>query len=895
MPVPETDSLTRDKFLNTLAESYVLHETILNSTELSVISANPDGIITSMNTAAEKLLGYTSEELLGRQSLLVLHVEQEIADRCRQLREETGEDIKGIDILLSRIRRDKISDRREWSYKTKSGEAIPVSVSLSAIRNEKGDLTGFLSIATDISDQRKADEELRQSRNHLQALIQSLDDIAFEVDQQGNYINVWTSRDDLLFANRKSYPGSNIVDIVGPALAEIYEHAIPRVMSTGKPEVFEHPSIKPGSDQWYSAKITRLASDRALILVREITEQKKSELALIASERKFRLLAENIPGVIYLCRNDEKYSNIFVSANIEKITGHSASEFLGVMDLIQVVHADDKHFVSQEFEDALAQRRSYAIEYRIVHRSGEIKWVKETGAGLYGEQGLELIEGYISDITKRKKAEIALQESEQKFRLLAENIPGVIYLCNNDAKYSMVYLNKNIGRLTGYNAEEFLAGEINFVDLYHPDDVEGIFNAVNAALEKKERFRLEYRLRHKDGSWRWTEEVGEGVYRDGELHHLEGFLIDVTEQKKADAEFRAVADENFRMFNYSPCLQAVATIDGKFKRLNQVWEKTLGWAPEELMTKGAFDLFHPDDYERAMAVVKDIAEGKPVTSFECRYRCKNGSYRWILWSASIDRESRLVNATGLDISERKKSEEALLISKTNLEVAARELQEQNRQQNEFAHIISHNLRTPARNIEALISLVNDNSSVQEYKEVFQNLRTTSRNLAETLDELLDILRVKKAAAMEHSKIKIGEVLDKIKQDLLGEIITSNATIISDFKACETVNYYKPYLESILLNLLSNALKYRFPNRNPVVIFRTGNREGRCFLEVTDNGLGIDLERYGEQLFGLRKVFHEHKESRGVGLFLTKTQVEAMGGRIWAESKVGVGSTFYISF
>ena len=190
MPVPETDSLTRDKFLNTLAESYVLHETILNSTELSVVSANPDGIITSMNTAAEKLLGYNSDDLLGKQSLLVLHLPEELAERSKELRAETGETYKGVDILLAQLRKGRPSERREWIYQSKAGERIPVSISLSAIRNEKGDLTGFLSIATDIRDQRKADEELRKSRNHLQALIQSLDDIAFEVDSAGNYINV---------------------------------------------------------------------------------------------------------------------------------------------------------------------------------------------------------------------------------------------------------------------------------------------------------------------------------------------------------------------------------------------------------------------------------------------------------------------------------------------------------------------------------------------------------------------------------------------------------------------------------------------------------------------------------------------------------------------------------
>jgi PAS domain S-box-containing protein len=895
MPVPETDSLTRDKFLNTLAESYVLHETILNSTELAVISSNPDGIITSMNTAAEKLLGYESDDLTGKQSFLLLHLEEELAKRATTLRAETNEEHKGIDILLAQLRKGKLSERREWTYQTKGGEKIPVSVSLSAIKNEKGDLTGFLSIATDIREQRKADEELRKSRNHLHALIQSLDDIAFEVDQAGNYINVWTSREDLLFGQKGSYPGRNISDIVGPALAEVYENAIPRVMSTGTPETFEHPSIKPGRDEWYSAKISRLASDRVLILVREITEQKKSELALLASERKFRLLTENVPGVIYLCRNDARYSNIFVSKNIENITGYTSADFLDAMDIMQVVHPDDREFVHKDFEDALAERRSYSLEYRVIHKSGDVKWVKETGAGLFGEHGLELIEGYLSDITKRKQAEIALQESEQKFRLLAENIPGVIYLCNNDATYSMVYLNRNVEQLTGYTADEFLDGTISIVDLYHPDDTEGIFNSVNEALEKKIRFHLEYRLRHKDGSWRWTEEVGEGVYRDGNLHHLEGFMRDVTEQKKADAEMKAIADENFRMFTYSPCLQAVATLDGKFKRLNPVWQTTLGWSIEELMELGAFDLFHPDDVPRAMAVVENIAKGIPVPSFECRYRCKDGSHRWVLWSASIDHLSKLVNVTGLDITERKKSEEALLLSKTNLELAARELQEQNRQQTEFAHIISHNLRTPARNIEALISLVNENSSKNEYNEVFSNLKKTSHNLAETLDELLDVLRVKKAAAMEQTDITFDEILSKVKQDLLGEIITSNAIITSDFSSCPSITYYKPYLESIFLNLLSNALKYRFPQRNPEVIFRTADRNGKCFLEVSDNGLGIDLERYGEHLFGLHKVFTDHKQSRGVGLFLTRTQIEAMGGRIWAESKVGEGSSFFVSF
>jgi PAS domain S-box-containing protein len=772
MPVPETHPLTRDKFLNTLAESYVLHESILNSTDLSVVSATADGIINSINASAERLLGYTADELIGK-PLLSIHDQTELRSRAKDILAATGRKITGVEVVLSRARGMKASERGEWTYVTKDGKRVPVSVSLSAIRNDGDEVTGFLSIAADMSGQRKIDQELTESRNHLQALIQSLDDIAFEVDQHGNYINVWTSREDLLFAQKNTYAGRNLHDVLKPSVAEIYTKAIPRVIATGKPETVEHPSINAGSDLWYSAKITRLSDERVLILVREITERKKAELALIESEKKFRLLTENVPGVIYLCRNDEKYSNLFVSANIEKITGHPAQEFLGNIDLIDVVHPDDKEFVKKSFVDAVTQRKSYALEYRIVHKSGEIMWVKESGAGLYGEHGLELIEGYISDITKRKNADFALLASEQKFRLMAENIPAVIYLCNNDEKFSMLYLNSNVEQLTGYAPDEFIAGTISFVDLFHPEDAPAIFAQVNAALERRQSYQFQYRLRDKRGNWRWVEEVGEGVYKDNKLDHLEGIIT--------------------------------------------------------------------------------------------------------------------------DISERKKAEEALLLSKSNLETAARELQEQNRQSNEFAHIISHNLRSPARNIQALISLLNEKSTLQEYKDVFDNLKKTSGSLAETLEELLDILKVKKEASLERTAIPVAEVLDKVKHDLLGEILTTNAKITTDFSGCGTIHYYKPYLESILLNLLSNAIKYRDPQRTPEVHFKTSNRSGRCFLEVTDNGLGIDLARHGEQLFGLRKVFHDHKESRGVGLFLTKTQIETMGGRIWAESTVGVGSSFFVSF
>jgi PAS domain S-box-containing protein len=520
VPIPEQDFLTRDKFLNTLAESYVLHETILNSTELCVISAQKDGLINSLNRSAETMLGYTAEELVGKKLLSVAHMHEELVKRAEELSVEPG-----IEALICNVKNSKLTERREWTYVRKDKSTIAVSVSVTSIWDERGDLSGFVAIATDVTD------------------------------------------------------------------------------------------------------------------------QKRSEQALRESEERFRFLAENVPGVIYLCREDEHFSNIFISANIEKITGYTNTEFLnGTIDITDLIHRDDFNRVDKEFKEAIAQRSGFSIEYRIVHRSGLVKWVKESGSGIIGKDGTRLIEGYISDITERKKAD-----------------------------------------------------------------------------------------------------------------------------------------------------------------------------------------------------------------------------------------------------------EALLLSKVNLEAATLELQKQNDQLNEFAHIISHNLRSPVGNIQALISLLTEDSSKEDYQLVFQNLQKTSVNLRETLNELLDLLRINKEHARERTPIQINDVLTKVKEDMMGEILNANAWIVADFGQCPAVNYYKPYLESIVLNLLSNALKYRMPGRDPEVRFETEIIKDKPVLRVRDNGRGIDLDRHGKEIFGLRQVFHGNPDAHGVGLFLIKTQVEALGGKISVESVVDQGTTFTIEF
>jgi PAS domain S-box-containing protein len=427
--------------------------------------------------------------------------------------------------------------------------------------------------------------------------------------------------------------------------------------------------------------------------------------------------------------------------------------------------------------------------------------------------------------------------------------------------------------------------------------VEPVFEVFTTlARVKKGLFREQWTLIKKNGN-RFPAIISFDALHDEE-QNLVGYIAiaeDITEQKRTEDQLRRTAEENFHVFNNPVNLNAVAGFDGYFKRLSPSWQNVLGWTEQELKEKPFLDFVHPDDVTSTMEAAAYIAEGNNLHTFENRYRCKDGSYKWLLWGSASDIHNKVIYASAIDITERKKSENKLIESKRSLETLAAKLQEQNRQLDEFAHIISHNLRSPVGNIQALIKLLDDNSTLSDYKVIFDKIRNVSKNLSETMNDLMDTMKVRENTSVERQEVKFKEVLDKVVQSLEGDLIQAEASVTFDFNEASSLYYPKAYLESIFQNLLTNALKYRSADRRPLIHFETRKTNHAVELRVSDNGLGIDMEKFGDKLFGLHKTFHYHDEARGVGLFLIKTQVEAMGGTITAESIVDHGTTFIIHF
>ncbi|NEM99023.1 ATP-binding protein [Pontibacter burrus] len=241
----------------------------------------------------------------------------------------------------------------------------------------------------------------------------------------------------------------------------------------------------------------------------------------------------------------------------------------------------------------------------------------------------------------------------------------------------------------------------------------------------------------------------------------------------------------------------------------------------------------------------------------------------------------------------KNQTDALTGLNNELKKTTNALSSKNKRLEEFAHIISHNLRSPLSNMQGLCNLYTTKGEVAHRTDIIEMMQTMIRNMAATIDDLNLILKSESELGLEWQQIDLQEIIEKELQTMKPLILQTNATFTTDL-AVTTITAPKVYMESILHNLLSNALKYRSPERAPVVQVSTWQERDTIWLQVSDNGLGMNLDKVGGRLFAMYATFHRNKEAKGLGLYLTKMQIEALGGAINVASAPDKGTTFIVS-
>jgi len=228
------------------------------------------------------------------------------------------------------------------------------------------------------------------------------------------------------------------------------------------------------------------------------------------------------------------------------------------------------------------------------------------------------------------------------------------------------------------------------------------------------------------------------------------------------------------------------------------------------------------------------------------------------------------------------------LKRTNLELI-----EQNNRLEQFAFIISHNLRAPLARLIGLSNILDFAKDETEATEIVKLIVKSTHDLDQIIMDLTLILGIQKTNTQVIGQIHLDDMLHKILKTLEDEVKDTKTDIRFDFTSVMSLTSLHPYVESILYNLISNAIKYRHPERLPRIEIQSKRVSGYVQIDVRDNGLGIDMAKHRDYLFNLYKRFHFHVEGKGMGLYLVKTQVEALGGRIEVESKVNEGTTFSI--
>ena len=220
---------------------------------------------------------------------------------------------------------------------------------------------------------------------------------------------------------------------------------------------------------------------------------------------------------------------------------------------------------------------------------------------------------------------------------------------------------------------------------------------------------------------------------------------------------------------------------------------------------------------------------------------------------------------------------------------------QNKRLFNFAHIVSHNLRSHSSNLTLISELIDTFESVEEKLDLLSNIKAIASSLNDTIEHLNEVVTIQTSTNKSKSLISFDDILNQVINSIGQLIARENTTINANFKDLESIYYIPAYLESIFLNLITNAIKYRHPDRSPVIIIKTKFENSESILEISDNGLGIDMQKFGGKIFGMYETFHHNNDATGIGLFITKNQIEALNGHISVQSEVNVGTTFTIQF
>lgn len=647
-----------------------------------------------------------------------------------------------------------------------------------------------------------------------------------------------------------------------------------------------HPD---GSLVWINMTISKVLHDnkshpRHLCMIEDITERKRAEEALRESEEKHRTILQTSMYGFWLV--DMQGRLLEVNETYCRMSGYSAAELL-TLHLSDLEAAQVPAYTAAHIQKIKSQGED-RFESRHRRKDGSIFDIEASVQYQFVKDGRIVV--FIQDISERKRTEEALVKLEKAIYTSGE----AIFLTDREGVFTFV--NPAFSSLYGFSTDELIGKTTPRIINSGVLD-KSIYKDFWQTLLNGNEIKGEMINKRKDGTLMNID--GSATPIIDEEKKIIGFLgiqRNITERKRAEEELiekefflresqRAGNIGSFKTNFVTGYWQSSETLDRIFG-IDKNYDRSIaGWVK----------IIHPDDRQKMDEDLREVIGKRKSFNKEYRIvRINDNQTKWVCGFGDVkfDDSGNISDIIGTiqDITGQKDAElERVMITA--------DLIQRNKDLEQFSYIVSHNLRAPVANIIGFSAIAQDENLESDMKkEVMDGISHSVKKLDDVIIDLNNILQTRQGLSQKMEMVHFSKIAKNIHRSIENLIKKEKAVLVWDFSEVDEMITIKSYLHSIFYNLIFNSLKYRQPGIPPVIVIKSRKLKDKIVLLFKDNGMGIDLEKVGDQVFGLYKRFHtKNSEGKGMGLYMVKTQVETIGGKISISSEVNKGTEFKIEF
>jgi PAS domain S-box-containing protein len=842
---------------HTLATEISLHDLqlVLDHSADLICTFDLQGNILQVNKACETILGYTQQEIINKHYTAFIF-EEDIAITQQDTANVTSQ---------------KVTNNFRNRYRRKDGSLVHLSWS-SSLSEAAGRV---YCIARDVTEVAQLNKVQQESEERLQALLHQGSDMIAILTLEGNYTFVSSNSTKILGIAPEEFIGKNAFEFIHPDFHQPVMECLQKVLQG---EVVDTTPFlfKDGFGEWrwlesHATNCVDMPSIQGIIVnSRDISERRKAELELEESNQRYKALFDYNPDAVY---SMDAYG-YYTSANqvALKLFGLSHEELLE-KHLFNFTTPENLEATKEDFKKVL-RGESISSEAAMKGANQEDLYFSFTEIPIIINGEVVGVHGIAKDITSSKKHQLLQEATAKRLNNILESIKDAFFTIDNEWRFT--YINQEFDRIMAVDSSTWIGQRIQDVYDVLEEENKYFFSKFQEVLDSREPVHFE---QYASSVSKWLD-VSAYPSEEG----ISIYFKEVTDRKNAEAELKKLSWVASKTVNSVYITDEQARIEW----VNEGFTRITGYTLEEMAGQRPGDfLAGPETAIDKVREIREKLQGDQPFVQEVQNKNKAGELYW----SKLDVTPIYDEKTGCKkfivietvITEQKKAEQERI-------QLTEELLRRNRHLEQFTYIVSHNLRSPVANILGLTSLFNYEQDCETQSALIDGLKKTAQNLDTIIRDLNDLLSLQGEVHDAREKIDLRELVEQALQ------ILPNATkpfVQIDLNGIEEIRSARSYVSSILTNLVSNAVKYKSPDRALSIKITAAQQEDLICFTVADNGLGINMEKERNNLFGLYKRFHFHVAGKGLGLYLVKTQAEALGGFVTVESMVGQGSTFKV--